>query len=114
MFVLIPYFDFVVVVLQVGAIGIGTQVTPFAYNSIAEKTIMPFIAVGKKDGVADLPSRLAAGANGGCPVHFGTHFEDCMLAQGKGAPDDAAIHDLRIFPYVYRTAIGIDDTGIHP
>src|SRR5215217_1915857 len=107
--VLVPDLYYIIVILEVGAVGICAQVTPFADHCIAYKTIMAFITIGKEDNIADLSAYFRARPDGATGIYFSAHFQHCTITKRKRSADQAAFHDLGIITDIYCTATGIDD-----
>ena len=71
--------DLLVVVLEVAAISISTEVAPSTNDTITKETIMPLVAKGLEDGITDLTAYFAIRPDGGVTFDFGTHVDNGIV-----------------------------------
>ncbi len=63
----VPEFYFGIVVLEVGGNGSSREVAPFAYDGVAEESVVCFVGVSYEYRVGDLAANLAVRSDSGGP-----------------------------------------------
>jgi hypothetical protein len=54
----IPKLDGVIIVPQIGCIGIGTDITPLTNYGISKEAVVGFVGISENDRIAYLPTDL--------------------------------------------------------
>ena len=109
----IPQTHFRVVVLEVGAVGVGAEVAPFADDRVADKAVMGFVGVTEHHHIAQFAAALAVGAEGGGAINLGVHLGDGVVAQGDGAAELASLHHLGMAADIDDALTGVEEGGFH-
>ena len=100
-------------ILEVGAVGVSTEVTPFPYHSVADEAVVSLVGVAEDDGLAKFTAHLAVGTDGSAAIDLGIHLGNGVLAEGDGAAEAAPFHHFGTAPDVDGAAGGVEHRGFN-
>ena len=92
----VPEFDFGIVVFEVRSRRSGADVAPFAYDSVAQESIVTLVAEANHHHIVEFAAHLAVRPQRGRTIDLGAHVDVSLFASRKRGPYAAALHDFGV------------------
>ncbi len=101
--------DVGIVVFQVGVVGIGPQVAPFADDRVAEVAIVAFVTVAEEYRIINLAAHFAIRPDGGVGSNLRPLSDDRAFAQRKRPLNNRALTDRRVAAQINRPTLRVQN-----